>query len=158
MSDVPRIVGQCTDPDTVYYTTVPDPYDNLDAISYVTHARDAAEAGTEYVYAVDDGSGFCGSFTLRIIDKYRAEVGYALHPDARGRGLSTPALRELIAVAWDDLDLRELTWRAIVGNTPSRAVAERVGFRVSDTLVTINQRGDETPAWQGKLKRKWASG
>lgn len=56
------------------------------------------------------------------------EVGYAVHPAFRGRGVATSALRLAVDHAFDVDRLSLLTWRAEVGNWASRRVAWRVGF------------------------------
>jgi len=154
-SDAERVFEQATDPLTVEFTPVPVPYTRSDALDYITAARVAAEAGTEHVFAIDHGGRFGGSCSLRVIGPHRAEVGYGLHPDARGRGLATAALNEILRFGWEDLDLRQVTWRAKVGNTASLVIAQRVGFRVRDELGTLRQRGEEVPAWRATLKRSW---
>jgi RimJ/RimL family protein N-acetyltransferase len=62
-----------------------------------------------------------------------AEVGYWAHPDARGRGVMTEAVRlavrhAFIAEADGGLGLHRLTGFAAVDNTASRRVLEAAGF------------------------------
>lgn len=56
------------------------------------------------------------------------EVGYWLTAEHRGSGYMTEAVRAVAHWAFTALGCTRLVWRAEIGNTGSRAVAERVGF------------------------------
>lgn len=59
------------------------------------------------------------------------EVGYALHPDAWGRGYATEACTAAMAWAFDVLDWDEVIHSIAPANTPSQRVAVRLGARNS---------------------------
>lgn len=65
----------------------------------------------------------------------RAELGYLLAPDARGRGLATEAARAAVAFAFDAMDV----WRVEAETTPhnlaSQAVMRRLGFMFEARLA-----------------------
>jgi DNA-binding NarL/FixJ family response regulator len=46
-----------------------------------------------------------------------------------------------------------ITWKAAAGNTTSRSLAQRVGFRISpDTArLGLSHRGERVDAWRGEL-------
>ena len=88
--------------------------------------------------AIDDGHG-PGS----------AEVGYWVHPRARGRGVATEAVRLMVAHAFapaaeDGLGLRRLVLAHATGNEPSRAVALRNGFAPFGVERAAERLGDGT--------------
>jgi ribosomal-protein-serine acetyltransferase len=56
------------------------------------------------------------------------EIGYWLGQTATGRGLMTRAVRAVLSFAFNDLKLNRVGLHADVRNTPSRALAERLGF------------------------------
>ncbi len=56
------------------------------------------------------------------------ELGYAIAPSARGRGVATEALRQLTAWALSELDVLRIELRINVDNEASKRVAERCGF------------------------------
>ena len=62
------------------------------------------------------------------------EIGYWLDEAQQGRGLMTSAVAALANHAFDSLHLNRLEIRTDVENTPSRAVAERLGFSYEGTL------------------------
>jgi ribosomal-protein-serine acetyltransferase len=63
-----------------------------------------------------------------------AEIGYWLDQAHQGRGVMTSAVAVLVNHAFDGLHLNRLEMRTDVENAPSRAVAERLGFRYEGTL------------------------
>jgi len=61
-------------------------------------------------------------------------LGYWLDTGAQGRGIATRALEAVVEHAFADLGYERLELRAGVGNTRSRAVAERAGFQLVRTI------------------------
>ena len=62
-----------------------------------------------------------------------AAIGYWLFSALEGQGLMTRAVARLLDHAFHDLELHRIELRAAVRNHPSRALAERVGFRHEGT-------------------------
>jgi ribosomal-protein-serine acetyltransferase len=56
------------------------------------------------------------------------EIGYWLSEAATGKGLMTRAARAMLGYAFETLGLNKVGLQAEVENTPSRAVADRLGF------------------------------
>ncbi|MFH9548456.1 GNAT family N-acetyltransferase [Streptomyces sp. NPDC051445] len=56
------------------------------------------------------------------------EIGFDLHPDARGRGYATEALAALSRRALDDRGVDTVVATTTPANTPSQRVMERAGF------------------------------
>lgn len=57
------------------------------------------------------------------------EIGWALHPEARGRGFVTEAARAVVKWGFQRLDVPYLTAMIRSDNEPSIAVAQRLGMR-----------------------------
>ena len=57
-------------------------------------------------------------------------IGYWLGEEYSGRGIMTRAVRALTDHGFATLELNRITIAAAVGNTKSRAIAERCGFRL----------------------------
>jgi RimJ/RimL family protein N-acetyltransferase len=71
-----------------------------------------------------------GSISLDGLNGYakRGEIGYWAHPDARGRGIATEAVRMVTRHARNSGLARSLMIRCARGNLASRRVAERAGY------------------------------
>lgn len=76
---------------------------------------------------VDDADDFLGSLVLFDITRTSAEVGFWLHPHARGAGHAIGAL-ELAATLAKGSGLDELTARTEINNDASKFTLERGGF------------------------------
>src|SRR5699024_1059597 len=70
---------------------------------------------------------FAGSLVVFDVTDGAAEVGFWIHPDHRGHGLSTAAL-ELAATFARRSGLHTLTARTLPHNTASRRALEAAGF------------------------------
>lgn len=77
-----------------------------------------------------------------------AEIGYFMHPDARGRGLATAAVRAAADHALDPtgLDLPRIELYAAADNAPSLSVARSAGFTEFGRKTAAEPLGDGTVA------------
>jgi RimJ/RimL family protein N-acetyltransferase len=79
------------------WSPCPTPTVRADALTYLEATRELAARGTGVVWCVaDPDDGRClGSIGLEGLGTYapRGEIGYWAHPDARGRGLITAAVK-----------------------------------------------------------------
>lgn len=126
-----------------------------DALNYI--------AGTGEWYSVClRGGALAGYFCLGVHDG-RAELGYAFHPDHRGRGYATEAGEALLSRAFRALDVQAVFAGTAAHNARSRRLLERLGFEQVRTLETSFVDGpDGTPmAFEGveyQLARQaWAT-
>ena len=133
--DLPAIVEQCRDPEMVRWTTVPTPpggYQLRDAEEFLALTAAGWTTGQRLGWTIaaerDSERGFCGSIDLRLEGDGVAEVGFGLHPAARGRSIMTAALHLICDYGFEVVGLRIIRWRAVVGNWASRRVAANVGF------------------------------
>ncbi|SDY70859.1 Protein N-acetyltransferase, RimJ/RimL family [Micromonospora pattaloongensis] len=154
--DVDGVVTACRDPETLRWTTVPEPYERRHAEFFVgAHTRGRWARGDGAVFAVADAADrYVGSMELRIsaADPAVADVGYMVAPAARGRGYAPAALAALTAWGFTSLGLARIEWHANVGNTASRRVAEKAGFVVEGTArAGVPHRGERVDAWVGAL-------
>ena len=158
VADLPRVVEQCRDRESIRWTTVPTPergYALTDAEQFLAAVAEGWLAGDRLGWAIEERArpgAFCGSIDLRLEAGGLAEVGYGLHPDARGRHLMSAAVRLVRDHAFDVLGLRALRWRAVVGNWGSRRVAAAAGFRVEgEVRRLLDHRGVREDGWIGTL-------
>lgn len=153
------IVAQCTDPESLRWTTVPADYTPAMGAEWVAEAARGWAAGTSYVRAVADAGtdAFLGSVDLRPGVPGTSEVGFGLGPWARGRGVMTRALALLLGWAFapapGGLGLGLVRWSANVGNWPSRRAAWKAGFRGFTTVRgLLDHRGVATDGWVATVR------
>jgi RimJ/RimL family protein N-acetyltransferase len=79
-------------------------------------------------------------------------MGFGGHPQARGHGVMTAALRLLTDWAFADRGVHRLEWACIVGNVASWRVAWHNGFRFETTTRSSQpQRGELLDSWTASL-------
>lgn len=160
-SDEAAIVAAANDPDVARFTMVPVPYGVSDAHEFVGRAAENWATG-QFIFAIADAAtdellGMCGLHDRETggLAGGAAEIGYWLAPAARGAGVMTRALTLVCQWAFDAMPLERISWWALVGNTSSRAVAERVGFQFEGTVRRGKlQRGQRVDAWIAGLLRE----
>lgn len=156
--DVDAMVEMCRDPTMQQWTNVPPDYTREHAIGFVDEviARGWQEMNHRgwAIEAVDPDSGearFAGNIDIRGTPI--ADVGYALHPWARGRGLMARAMR--LAVEWSFADggTEIVHWRSRKGNVASLRVAWACGFELHGTTPgLLHERGQVLDAWTGSIR------
>ena len=110
---------------------VPHPYSDGLAAQWIATHRDLAKSGTEYVFAITrqpDGE-LMGAISLRPKSGKYGELGYWLGPPYWGRGYATDAAQCMEAVAFDWLNMPQLTTTALKRNKASHRVLEKSYFR-----------------------------
>jgi RimJ/RimL family protein N-acetyltransferase len=134
--DADRIVEGCNDPTTSHWLSfLPAPFTREDAASYLLRTVEAASRGEVVQWAMADPAGdrLVGTIGLPRIQRGSAEVGYWTHPDVRGRGLATEAVRLVSDHAFSSADsgglgLRRLFVKVAADNVASQRVALSNGF------------------------------
>lgn len=151
LDDVPRVVEQCNDPLSIAWTTVPVPYGPTDATDWIGTAIPKAWADeTDLCFAIEYDGRFAGSASLRPMGGGEAEVGFGLHPDARGHGVMRRALNLLLDWGFEKRGLAVVHWRANAGNWASRRTAWALGFSFGPTIRRLlPQRGERRDGWTG---------
>lgn len=151
-ADVPRIVEACTDPVSRHFLTgLPHPYTPATARSYVADCVWQAAIGAKATWAIADRATDDLLGNIAVMDMLgphptSGEIGYWMHPDARGRGVMTEATRLVVAHAFspEGLDRRRLVLYAAQGNDASNAVASAAGFARYGTQRLAERLGDST--------------
>ena len=144
-----RIVEACADARTQHWLiSLPRPYSRDDALRYLEATRELAARCTGIVWCVADAtSGVClGAISLEGLGTYapRGEIGYWAHPEARGRGVITEAVRlvtrhaELAGLA------RSIAIRCAAENLASRHAATAAGYHEVGVLRASEPVGDGT--------------
>jgi RimJ/RimL family protein N-acetyltransferase len=161
-SDVDAVVEQCNDPETLRWTTVPRPYRKADALRWLAAVREGWEQGGTRRWAVEwtpEGSAeprYAGTVDLRPGPGRVAAIGFALHPDARGEGLMSRAVRLACSHAFEeglgDGPVERVHWGAVVGNFASWRVAWAAGFVFHGTIPRME--GPVYPLPDGRVEAR----
>jgi RimJ/RimL family protein N-acetyltransferase len=148
LDDAPALVLRINDAAVAtFLDQVPQPYEHVDAVAYLTGCKEGWRTGTSSNFAVCVGGidGPAGSVGIRWseIDEGVAEIGYWVAAEARGRGVATTAAR--LAARWAfgaEPRLERLQLRADVENAPSNRVAAKAGFTREGVLrsARVNRR------------------
>ena len=157
--DLAAMVEQSRDPDMIRWTTVPNPpggYQLRDAEEFLAVIASGWTSGNRLGWTIEGQRGttrgFCGSIDLRLEGEGIAEVGFGLHPEARGRSMMTAALQLVCDYGFQVAGLRVIRWRAVVGNWASRRVAAKVGFVFDGTIRRLlAHRGELLDGWMATL-------
>jgi RimJ/RimL family protein N-acetyltransferase len=71
------------------------------------------------------------------------EVGYVFHPGHGGNGYATEAVRAMLALGFEDLELHRMIARIDSRNEPSLRLARRLGMRQEAHFVESTWNGGE---------------
>jgi RimJ/RimL family protein N-acetyltransferase len=143
------MVAACSDPLTQYWLPhLPTPYTARDARAHLEQIREEHATGNGLYWAVTTTPtgpllGEIGLFGLARGVSRSGELGYWAHPDGRGTGMTTQAVRlaarhALLPRDVGGLGLSRVLIRAADGNVASQRVAVAAGF-----VPTGRDRGAE---------------
>jgi RimJ/RimL family protein N-acetyltransferase len=139
-TDAKRVAEACSDERTQKWLAgLPNPYQLEDAEGFIEGRLELLASGEAVSWAIADPDtdellGNVSVFDLKNrIDKTMAEIGYWAHPEARGRGVMSAAVRCAIGHAFTPVEdgglgRRRLVLFAADGNAASQRVAEVNGF------------------------------
>lgn len=132
-----------------------------DAAEFCDRAADAAYRGIGLHCGVFAGAAVVGGVGAEIdaVD-LAAEIGYWVAGSRAGTGLATRAVAALVDHLIVGEELRRVTIEAATGNTASRALALRLGFRHEGTLREAGLVGGRAFDHEvyGILAHEWARG
>jgi RimJ/RimL family protein N-acetyltransferase len=128
-ADADAVFAACQDPEIVRFLPIPQPYTEATARTFVARRRADWDGDDERSFAITDAATgqVLGAIARHRRAEHRAEFGYWLAPEARGRGVATRALR-LIADWSLSQGLIRLELFTHPDNAASGAVARRAGF------------------------------
>lgn len=134
--DAERVYEAANDERTAYWLgQLPSPYTREVARTFLRDRSEGMAAGTDLHWMIADPATdqALGTVSIMHLANGQGEIGYWSHPDARGRGVMTEAVRLAVRHAFVDaedggLGLHRLTLYSAVDNTASVHVAEANGF------------------------------
>jgi RimJ/RimL family protein N-acetyltransferase len=131
--DIPAIVRLAGAREIAATTiSIPHPYTEGDARSFLAHVDDAFRAGRSVTFAVtiSPGGELCGAVGLAIAPaQERAELGYWIGVPYWGQGFATEAASAVIAFGFEALRLHRIYASHFAGNAASQRVLEKIGMR-----------------------------
>jgi RimJ/RimL family protein N-acetyltransferase len=136
------------------------PFDSQSA--YATWAEAAAKSEDPLFHAIVDlgtGTAVGVASYLRIEPAVGViEVGHiAYSPLLQRRAAATEAMYLLLRRAFDELGYRRYEWKCDALNAPSRAAADRLGFRFEGVFrqATLYKGRNRDTAWYAITDREW---
>lgn len=133
-----------------------------DTREYLRASERSALEHRAFVCGIFDNGPLAGAIELHDIDwvNRHAKVGYWLDRAHQGKGTMTHAARAFVQYAFDALDLNRVEIRAAAKNVRSRAVAERLNFRLEGILRkrVLLQGKFQDFAIYGALRSEWQPG
>ncbi|MFE2477092.1 GNAT family N-acetyltransferase [Streptomyces sp. NPDC059389] len=129
-------------PDIAYWTPIVSPFDDEAARTRLDRARKMRADGTALLLAITvDGGAPLGEVMLKRAPE-GTELGYAVGPAHRGRGLAARAVAVMAAYAFEELGVDRVILELEAENASSVGVATRAGFRLLDVpLIKGEEKG-----------------
>jgi ribosomal-protein-alanine N-acetyltransferase len=127
---------------------IPYPYTDKDAEFWVRFCVDAENKNNRpNHFAIRRADGFLvGGIGLQlgaVTSAHRAELGYWLAKDYRGRGLASASVSEVVRFAFEKFGLRRVEATAAIHNVPSHRVLEKAGFTREGFLAHYHIKNGE---------------
>ena len=156
---VPALLQTMRDPETLRFTRTSDPVTD----AWLEQWRARFDGRHRLLWAVVDGPEddpeFVGYAVTGPVDREELEVelGYAVAPWARGRGVATAVLQQMARWAFDE-GMQRVTALISVQNPASQQVARRAGFTFEGVLRSrhhVDGRRVDLQSWSilpGELK------
>lgn len=150
--DIDRMLQMAQDPDMVRWTAVPTPHTREMSEDFALRTIPRGwDEGTAMGWAIEFEGRYAGNVDIRGKDVL-ADIGYALHPDCRGHGVMTAAVRLAVDHAFVHAGKEVVQWGCHVGNVASLRVAWSCGFRLYGTQPDhLFERGRIVNAWTGAI-------
>lgn len=153
--DTDAVYAAVQDPDIQRWTTIPSPYLPEHAQSFTEQLVPEGWAnGSMFTWGIflPEGEDLAGMLSITMRSLGTAEIGFWSTKQHRGNGYVTEAARTTSHWAFTHISIDRMEWRAEVGNTASRAVAQRAGFTLEGTLRSaINNKGVRRDCWIASL-------
>jgi ribosomal-protein-serine acetyltransferase len=102
-----------------------------DSQSFVSSVINVPEENKEYVFVIHYDGVFAGLIGFKDTDKLnkKTEFGYWLSESYQKKGIITESVKVLLHFAFDELDINRIQIKCAVGNTPSRNIPRKLGFK-----------------------------
>ena len=135
--DLDRVFEMMRDPEALRWTSIPFDSTREDSRHFITQIMKVGWEEKNHrgwaIEAIDDSGAakFAGNIDIR--ETPIADVGFVLHPWARGRGIMKRALDLASNWVFTEGGVEIIHWRAHVGNVTSLRAAWAAGFTLQGT-------------------------
>lgn len=162
LDDAADLAARRSDQTTAEYQGWPTPYPLERAVALIEGmiARGGTTLGgwSQLACVRNEDGVTVGDMALHLDDAgHNGEIGYTLHPWARGKGYATEASLAVLEYGFEVWGLHRFEASIDPRNDASRRVLERLGFRHEGTLIESYWLGDTVTddARFGLLRREW---
>ncbi len=132
-ADAPAIHRYCSRWEVAQFTArIPHPYPPGTAERFIFAAREANASGRDLTLVmtpIRDKREAIGAVSLEARGLERLTLGYALAPEAWGKGLASEAVEAMIEAGFVLTNAVEIVANVRVENAPSRRVIEKAGLQ-----------------------------
>lgn len=156
-ADLELLYETARDAESLRWTAIPMDNTREDSRRFATEIMRAGWEEKDHrgwaIEALDDEgvAKFAGNVDVR--NTPIADVGYVLHPWARGRGIAKRALALALNWSLTEGGVEIVHWRSHVGNTASLRTAWSAGFTLHGmTPGLLHERGRVLDAWTGSFR------
>jgi len=147
-ADVAMLCDLATDPYVPTIGSLPLHADEAEALAYVARQRGRSEEGVGWSFCIADrrSGRALGGAGLWVVpdDPSRMTAGYAVAPQARGRGVAARALRALTGFAWSLPGVTRVELFVEPWNVTSLRTAAAAGYVRETVLHGEEVRGRTT--------------
>ena len=108
----------------------------VDTEKYIKECDPQNKAGSGLQFVIKENNKICGVVGFHRIEQMHntAEIGYWLSQSHTGKGIMNLAVKKLIRIGFEDLNLNKIEVHCAEGNVKSRGVPEHLGFTYEATL------------------------
>ena len=136
-----------------------DDYSIESAKDFVQRNLNTFTSGDAFSVLIRVNGTFAGTIGFHNLDRVNrhAQIGYWIAQDFEGRGIITRCCPLLIDYLFDDLQLNRVQINCNIENTRSRAIPERLGFKLEGIHRQIEYINGRFGDWAvyGMLKEEW---
>jgi aminoglycoside 6'-N-acetyltransferase len=162
LDDAADLAERRSDPATAEFQawTIPYPLDKATAMIEGMIAQGGPQLGSWFQFAMDrrEDGVTVGDLAFRLADDGRnAELGFTLHPWARGQGFATEGGRALLEYGFTVWGVHRFEASCHPGNVASSRLLGTLGFRYEGTSIESYWVGDvvSDDAHYALLRREW---
>ncbi|MEN8613981.1 GNAT family N-acetyltransferase [Dehalogenimonas sp. THU2] len=133
LQDAGEVTRMCGDDSVArFIPAIPHPYPPKAAAEWISTHKGKFDDGKEIIFAITDKADdkLMGAVGLILTPEHlRAEIGYWLGREYRGKDVMTEAARAVLEYAFNKLDIESVTAHHLRPNTASGKVMQKLGMK-----------------------------